>query len=78
MFIIYVTDLSTKKNVNTGVYIFTKIENTDNWKQKKKFSFFISGIPNFSDIGSFRKGSMFRRSIPLTKISQYQNGQANA
>ena len=32
MFIIYVTDLSAKKNVKTGVYIFTKIENTDNWK----------------------------------------------
>ena len=43
MLIIYVIDLSTKnKNVKTGVHIFTKIKNTDGWKQKKKYFSVIS------------------------------------
>ena len=32
------------------------------------FSYFISGIPNFSNMGFFRKRSMFRWSIPLVEI----------
>ena len=35
-------------------------------KEKKKFSYFISEIPNFSYMGFFRKCSMFRQIIPLT------------
>ena len=38
MFILYVIDLSTKKNEKTGVHIFTKIKNTDDWEKKKKNS----------------------------------------
>ena len=36
-------------------------------KRKKNvfFSYFISGIPNFSYMGFFRKCSIFRWSIPL-------------
>ena len=42
MFILYVIDLSTKKNGKTGAHIFTKIKNTDDWKKmKKNFSYFI-------------------------------------
>ena len=33
MFIIYLTDLSTKKNVKTGVHILTKIKNQDCWNR---------------------------------------------
>ena len=65
MFIIYVIDLSTKNK--TGVHIFTKIKNTDDWKKKKNvfFSYFVSVIPDFSYMDFFRKYSMFRRSISL-------------
>ena len=41
MFIIYVIDLSTKIKCKDGVYIFTKLRNTDGWKKKK---IFFSGI----------------------------------
>ena len=46
MFIIYLIDLSTKKqNVKTGLHIFTKIKNTGHWKQKKFFfQYFTSEI----------------------------------
>ena len=65
MFIIYITDFSTKNK--TGVHFFTKIKFTEGWKYKKTifFSYFISEIPNFSHMGFFRKCSKFRRSIPL-------------
>ena len=38
------------KNIKIVAHIFTKIKNTDDWKKKKNvfFSYFISGIPNFS------------------------------
>ena len=51
----------------TGAHIFTKIKNTDGSKKKKNlfFSYFISGISNFSYMGFFRKYSVFRQSIPL-------------
>ena len=32
MFIIYIKNLSNKKNVKMGVYILPKIKNTDGWK----------------------------------------------
>ena len=37
-------------------------------KRKKNFSYFISEIPNFSNMGFFLKCSMFCRSIPLRFI----------
>ena len=44
-----------------------KIKNIDCGKLKIifTFSYFISEIPNLSYMRLFRKGSMFRRSIPL-------------
>ena len=53
-----------------GVHIFTKIKIKDGWKTKKNifFSYFISGIPQFSNMGFFTKCSMFRRSILLNGI----------
>ena len=35
------------------------------WQGERLFSYFISGFPNFSYFGFFRKCSMFLRSIPL-------------
>ena len=45
MFIIYLIDIKKKQNVKTGLHIFTKIKNTDHWKQEKKFfQYFTSEI----------------------------------
>ena len=56
-----------------GVHIFTKIKNADGWKKKKNafFSYFISVVPDFSYMDSFRKCAMFCWSIPLNIV---QNG----
>ena len=42
-------------------------------KRKKKFSYFISEIPNFSYTCFFRKCSKFRRSIPLKQSSSFKS-----
>ena len=63
-----------------GIHIFTKIKNTDGWIKKKNafFSYFISGISEFSYMGSSRKFSMFRRSIPLNQFEHAEiNGDVN-
>ena len=48
--------INRKQNVKTGLHIFTKIENIDHWKQKKKFffSYFISEFPNVSYVRFFK------------------------
>ena len=47
MFIIYVTDLSTKDKIKTGAHIFTKIKNTDGSKKKKKIYFSVISFQGF-------------------------------
>ena len=37
---------------------------------EKKFSYFISEIPNFSFTYFFRKCSMFRRTIPISGLKR--------
>ena len=70
MFIIYIIDLSIKKNVKTGSYFYKNQKRGGLEKEKKViFSYFNSKIPNFSYTGFFKKCSMFRRSTPLKKFT---------
>ena len=47
LFIIYIIDLSTTRNVKIGVHSLTKIKNTDDWKKKKKKYFTVISFREF-------------------------------
>ena len=65
MFIIYVTDLSTKDKIKTGAHIFTKIKNTDGSKKKKNlfFSYFIDRGSHFYKNKKYRWFKKEKKSI---------------
>ena len=71
MFIIYVMESSQPKvKCKDGGSYFYKNKKYRRLEKEKNvsFSYFISGIPNFSHMGFFRECLMFRRSIPLRLI----------
>ena len=62
MFIVYVIDLSS-------LYFYRNKKYRRLEKEKNVFfSYFISGIPNFSYMVFIRKCSMFRRSTRLSEV----------